>query len=60
MANAKKGLNVKGPGITVEVDPLAHALLLNMLNNIAYMLEKKVAPEKVAQQIRDFIARAES
>ena len=59
MARAlKKGLN--SPGITVEVDPLAHALLLNMLNNIAYMLEKKVAPEKVAQQIRDFIARAEA
>lgn len=43
-----------------KLDPVATAVLLDMLENIARQLETKVDPLQVAQQIRGIIALTEA
>ena len=46
--------------LTVPINPLALAAMLDILSNIAAQLETRVDPLQVAQQIRGFIAQTES
>ena len=48
---------MKHPGISVRLDPLAMAALLDILGNIVVMLELRKDPMEVAKQIREFIAK---
>ena len=43
--------------VQVKIDPLAMAVILDVLGNIVVMLETNHDPMDVAQQIRDYIAR---
>ena len=44
----------------IHIEPVARAVLLDMLNNIATMLERGYDPKVVAKQCRDFIAKTEA
>jgi hypothetical protein len=46
-------------GLSVELDELSKAVLLDVLNNVAKMLERGADPLQVAQQIRGFVANVE-